>query len=151
MVKINTNARLHNIDVVFVFTKQCQQVYYINTPSFRKHHSRVDWLFVIKTKPRDHVQVVQDDNDEVNARDDIFQLDDLVNPYWVASSTYFKENSNLLKILLLMLMLMSWMIYWQLVDLQNWWIWWYRRATTQCKRLWWTWRWQNWRKGKQIG
>ena len=46
--------------------------------------------------PRGHIQVVQDGNDEVNARDNIFQLDELVNPYWVTSSTYFKENSNFL-------------------------------------------------------
>jgi len=41
----------------------------------------------VKTRPNRHVQVVQDSNDEVNMRDDVFQLDKLVYPYQVASST----------------------------------------------------------------
>ena len=57
-------------------------------------HSRVYWLFIVKTKPRSRVQVVQDGNDEVIAGDDVFQLDELVNPCRVASSTDLKENSN---------------------------------------------------------
>jgi hypothetical protein len=51
LVKINTKARLHNVDDILVFSKQYQQIYYIYTTSFRKDHSRVDWLFVVKTKP----------------------------------------------------------------------------------------------------
>ena len=39
LVKINTKARLYNIDDVFFFTKQCQQVYYLCTIFFRKDHS----------------------------------------------------------------------------------------------------------------
>jgi hypothetical protein len=31
LVEINSKARLHNVDNVFVFTKQCQQVYYTHT------------------------------------------------------------------------------------------------------------------------
>jgi len=42
LVEINSKARLRNINNVFVFSKQCQQVYYIYTPFFRKHRSRVD-------------------------------------------------------------------------------------------------------------
>jgi predicted dithiol-disulfide oxidoreductase (DUF899 family) len=41
-----------------VFAKQCQQVYYTYTPSFRKDRSRVDWLSVLKTKPKGRVEVV---------------------------------------------------------------------------------------------
>ena len=52
LVEINSKARHHNVNDVFVFTKQCQQVYYTYTPSFRKHRSRVDWLSILKTKPR---------------------------------------------------------------------------------------------------
>jgi hypothetical protein len=58
LVEINSKARLHNVNDVFVFTKQYQQVYYTYTPSFRKDWSRVDWSSVIKTKPRGRVKVV---------------------------------------------------------------------------------------------
>jgi hypothetical protein len=57
LVEINTKDRFHNVDHVFVFVKEYQQVYYIYIPSFIKNHSRVDWLSVLKTKPRGHVQV----------------------------------------------------------------------------------------------
>jgi hypothetical protein len=36
LVEINSKARLRNVNDVFVFAKQCQQVYYTYTPSFRK-------------------------------------------------------------------------------------------------------------------
>ena len=78
LVKSNTKARLHNIDYVFVFIKKCQQVYNTYALFFRNARSKVDWLFIVKTKPRSHVQVVQDFNDELTARDDVFQLDELV-------------------------------------------------------------------------
>jgi translation initiation factor 2 beta subunit (eIF-2beta)/eIF-5 len=58
LVKINIKAKLHNVDDIFVFIKQCQQVYYAYTSSFRKDRSRVDWLSIVKTRPRGHVQVV---------------------------------------------------------------------------------------------
>jgi hypothetical protein len=40
------------------------------------------------------VQVVQEGNDEVNARDDIFQINELVDAYRVASSTNLEKKSN---------------------------------------------------------
>ena len=55
LVKINIKTRLYNVDDVFVFTKQCQQVYYIYNTFFRKDRSRVDWLSIVKTKPKGHV------------------------------------------------------------------------------------------------
>ena len=58
LVEINSKARLRNVNNVFVFTKQCQQVYYTYTPFFRKNWSRVDWLSVLKTKPKGRVEVV---------------------------------------------------------------------------------------------
>jgi len=58
LVGINSKARLCNVNDVFVFAKQYQQVYYIKTPSFRKDRSRVDWLSILKTKPRGRVKVV---------------------------------------------------------------------------------------------
>ena len=58
LVEINSKARLCNVNNVFVFAKQCQQVYYIYTPSFRKDWSRVDWLSVLKTKHRGRVEIV---------------------------------------------------------------------------------------------
>jgi len=50
LVEINSKARLRNVNNVFVFAKQCQQVYYTYTPSFRKDQSRVDWLSILKKK-----------------------------------------------------------------------------------------------------
>jgi len=94
LVEINSKARLHNVDDVFVFTKQCKQVYYIYTPSFRNDRSRVGWLSVLKTKPRGRVEVVQDGNDESNIGDDVFQLGELVDPYRVALSIDLEEKSN---------------------------------------------------------
>jgi len=41
----------------------------------------VDWLSMMKTKPIGRVQVVQEGNNEVAARDNVFQLDELVDLY----------------------------------------------------------------------
>ena len=92
MVKINSKAKLHNANDVFVFIKQCQQVYYTYTPSFIKDHSRVDWLSVLKTILRDRVEVVQDENDDSNVEDDVIQVSELVEPYRVAPSIDLEEN-----------------------------------------------------------
>jgi hypothetical protein len=43
-----------------------------SNPSFRKDHSRVDWLPVVKTKHRGHVEVVKDENDKLTMGDDVF-------------------------------------------------------------------------------
>jgi hypothetical protein len=94
LVEINSKARLRNINDVFVFAKQCQQIYYIYTPSFRKDQSRVDWLSVLKTKPRGRVEVVQDENEDTNVRDEVFQVSELVEPYRVAPSIELEENLN---------------------------------------------------------
>jgi len=58
LVEINLKARLRNVNDVFVFAKQCQQVYYTCTISFRKDRSRVDWVSNLKTKPRGRVELV---------------------------------------------------------------------------------------------
>jgi hypothetical protein len=94
MVWLKSTQKLHNINDVFVFTKQCQQVYYTYTASFRKDRSRVDWLSVLKTKPRGRVEVVQDENEDTSVRDDVFQVSELVEPYRVAPSIELEENSN---------------------------------------------------------
>jgi hypothetical protein len=94
LVEINLKARLRNINDVFVFAKQRQQVYYIYTPSFRKDRSRVYWLSVLKTKPRGRVEVVQDENEDTSVRDEVFQVSELVEPYRVAHSIELEENSN---------------------------------------------------------
>ncbi|XP_052305336.1 uncharacterized protein LOC127904747 [Populus trichocarpa] len=94
LVEINSKARLRNINDVFVFAKQCQQVYYTYTPSFRKDRSRVDWLSVLKTKPRGRVEVVQDENEDTSVRDEVFQVSEVVEPYRVAPSIELEENSN---------------------------------------------------------
>ena len=51
LVEINSKARFHNVNNVFVIAKQCQHVYYTYTLSFRKDRSRVDWLSILKMKP----------------------------------------------------------------------------------------------------
>jgi hypothetical protein len=58
LVKINSKVRLRNVNNVFVFAKQCQQIYYTYTPSFKNDSSRVDWLSVLNTKLMGHVEVV---------------------------------------------------------------------------------------------
>jgi len=61
---------------------------------FRKDRSRIDWLSVVKTKPRGRVEVVQDGNNELIMGDDVFQIGMLVDPYQVASSNDLEENSK---------------------------------------------------------
>ena len=48
----------------------------------------------MKTNIRGHVQVVQDDNDELIIGDDVFQLNELVDPYRVTLSNDLEENST---------------------------------------------------------
>jgi len=40
------------------------------------------------------VEVVQDENNELNMKDDVFQVSELVDPFRVASSIDLEENSN---------------------------------------------------------
>jgi hypothetical protein len=81
MVSLKSTQKLDNVNDVFVFAKQCQQVYYTYTPSFRRDRSRVDWLSVLKTKPRGRVEVVQDENEDTSVIDEVFQASELVEPY----------------------------------------------------------------------
>jgi hypothetical protein len=94
LVEINSKARHRNVNDVFVFAKQCQQVYYTYTHSFRKHRSRGDWLSVLKTKPRGRVEVVQDENEDTSVIDEVFQASKVVKPYRVAPSIDLEENFN---------------------------------------------------------
>jgi len=94
LVEINSKARHRNVNDVFVFAKQCQQVYYTYTSSFRKDRSRVDWLSVLKTKPKGRVEVVQDENEDISVIDEVFQVSELVEPYRVASSIDLEEILN---------------------------------------------------------
>jgi len=48
LLEIKSKAKHRNVNDVFVFAKQCQQVYYTYTPSFRNDRSKVDWLSVSK-------------------------------------------------------------------------------------------------------
>jgi hypothetical protein len=52
----------------------------------------VDWLSVLKTKPRGRVEVVQDENEDTSVRDEVFQVSELVEPYRVAPSIELEEN-----------------------------------------------------------
>jgi len=53
----------------------------------------VDWVSVLKTKPRGLVELVQDENEDTSVRDEVFQLSELVEPYRVAPSVDLEENS----------------------------------------------------------
>jgi len=92
LVEINLKARHRNVNDVFVFAKQCQQVYYTYTPFFKRDQSRVDWLSILKTKPRGRVEVVQDENEDTSVIDEVFQASELVEPYRVAPSIDLEEN-----------------------------------------------------------
>ena len=46
------------------------------------------------TKLKSHIQVVQDGKDKVIAKDDVFQIDELVDAYRVVSSTDLEQNLN---------------------------------------------------------
>jgi hypothetical protein len=67
------------------FSKQCTQVYYIYT-LLRNDYSRVDWLSIVKIKPRGR-------NDEVTTKNDVCQIDKLVDAHRVALSIDLEENS----------------------------------------------------------
>jgi len=54
----------------------------------------VDWLSVLKTKPRGRVELVQDENEDTSVRDEVFQVSELVEPYRVAPPIDLEENSN---------------------------------------------------------
>jgi hypothetical protein len=75
-------------------TTQYQQVYYTYIVFFRKDRSMVNWLSVEETRPRSHVEVGQDVNNEVTVGDDVFQINELVDVYQVAPSTNLEENLN---------------------------------------------------------
>jgi hypothetical protein len=67
LVVINAKARLCNADMSNNTSK-----FITYTPSFRNDHSRVDWLFIVKTNPMGRVQVFHDGNDELIVGDDVF-------------------------------------------------------------------------------
>ena len=54
----------------------------------------MDWLSVLKMKPRGRVELVQDENEDTSVRDEVFQVSELVEPYRVAPSIDLEENSN---------------------------------------------------------
>jgi hypothetical protein len=81
LVKINKITTLHNVNDAFFSPKNTNKFTTYTLFFFRKYHFRIDWLSIVKTKFRGRVQVVQDGNDKVTTRDDIFQLDELVDPY----------------------------------------------------------------------
>ena len=92
LVEINLKARHRNVNDVF--SKAMPTIYYIYTPSFRKNRSRVDWLSILKTKPKGRVEVVQDENEDTSVIDEVFQASELVEPYRVTPSIDLEENSN---------------------------------------------------------
>ena len=110
LVKINSKAKLRNINDVIVFAKQ--QVYYTYTLSFRKDRSRIDWLYVLKTKYRDRVGVVQDENEDTSVQDEIFQVSELVKKLPIESESYTDRLYLLVKLWnLVVVIILHWIIY----------------------------------------
>jgi flagella basal body P-ring formation protein FlgA len=61
------------MSIMSLFSLSNASKFITHTPfSFRKDCSRVDWLSILKTKPRGRVEVVQDENDDSNMGDDVF-------------------------------------------------------------------------------
>jgi hypothetical protein len=54
----------------------------------------VDWLSVLQTKPRGHVEVVQDENKDTSVRNEVFEVSEFVEPSRVAPSIELEENLN---------------------------------------------------------
>jgi len=54
----------------------------------------VDWLSVLKMKPRGRVELVRDENKDTSVWDEVFQVSELVDPYRVAPLIDLEENSN---------------------------------------------------------
>jgi len=54
----------------------------------------VDWLSILKTKPRGRVELVQDENEDTSVQDEFFQVSELVEPYRVAPLIDLEESSN---------------------------------------------------------
>ena len=54
---------------------------------------RGDFLSIVKTKLRSCVQAMNDCKDEVSEGEHVFQIDELVDSYWVALSTKLKDNT----------------------------------------------------------
>ena len=54
----------------------------------------MNWLSVLKTKPRGRVELVQDENEDTSLQDEVFQVNELVEPYRVAPLVDLEENSN---------------------------------------------------------
>jgi len=79
---------------IIFFSSSNANKFITHTIFLRKDCSRVDWLSVVKTKTKGHVQVVQEGNNELTIWDDVFQLDELVDPYQVALFNDLEENSN---------------------------------------------------------
>ena len=120
LVEINSKSRLCNINDVFVFAKQCEQVYYTYTLSFRKDWSRVDWLSVLKTKPRGLVELVQDENEDTLQLTKSFKLVSWLNHIELLLRLTWKKIQIFLfsMIVILMLTQRSWMLFWALADKQ---------------------------------
>ena len=78
-----------------LFSQSNVNKFITHTPLYlEKDRSRVDWLSVLKTKPRGRVEVVQDENEDTSVWDEVFQVSELVEPYRVAPSIELDENSN---------------------------------------------------------
>jgi len=77
-----------------LFSQSNANKFITHTPSFRKDRSRVDWLSVLKTKPKGRVEVVQEENEDTSVINEVFQASELVEPCRVVLSIDLEENLN---------------------------------------------------------
>jgi hypothetical protein len=78
---------------LFSLSNEIKFIRYTLFPLERIVQELIDYPYW-KPKPKGRVEVVQDGNNESNMGDDVYQLGELVDPYWVAPSIDLEENSN---------------------------------------------------------
>jgi hypothetical protein len=72
--------------MMFLFVSDNANKYIIYTLIFfLNDHNKVDLLFIVKTKTRNFVEieVVKDNNNELTKQDDVFQIDEVVDTFFL--------------------------------------------------------------------
>ena len=65
----------------------------------------MDWLSVLETKLRGHVELVQDENEDTSMRDEVFQVSEVVEPYRVLIRLNWKKIQIFMFSMIVLLML----------------------------------------------
>ena len=65
----------------------------------------MDWLSVLKTKPRGCVELVEDENEDISVQDEVFQVSELVEPYELLLRLTWKKIQIFVFSMIVLLML----------------------------------------------